>query len=61
MEGEVIVLVSFERKEKIKRKNKNYKKIKIWFFSKIYFVKYENDLTRRHFYAVGLAYADGKG
>jgi hypothetical protein len=29
MEGEVIVLVSFERKEKIKRKKKNYKKIKI--------------------------------
>jgi hypothetical protein len=40
---------------------KSTKKKLNFFFKNLNFLKkYENDLTRRHFLAVGLAYADGK-
>jgi hypothetical protein len=50
--------------KKLKKRN-NYKKINflIFFLQNFEFFKKktENDLTRWHFLAVGLAYADGKG
>jgi hypothetical protein len=45
-----------KKKGKNQRKGKGTKKIKKFEFKK----KTENDLTRRYFLAVGLAYADGK-
>jgi hypothetical protein len=48
------------KKRKIKENEKVQKKVDFFFKNLNFLKKYENDLTRRHFLAVGLAYADGK-